>query len=517
MTTKLWSFLAAHKRILTLLLVLWIGVLAIRVWYAATHIPFYQDQARDVFLIQEKIRNNEWLVAYGPKASVGNFYLPPFYYQFSTFLFRLSGGHPLTMHWVITLAESFTPVVIFLILRYFLSEKGAMRAAWIYGCSFLVVHFGTFAWNPNMIPLFASLSLYGWCLYLFSKRPLGIVLGVFSLLVAFHLHYQTAVLFLFPLLVFFYSLKRNPKHILYWIVGGVCSLLLFLPYFSYEMQHSWQNTQAIVAYFTSEHSQYFDRVSKPAFIHTFLPAFVERVLIGKNISGILLGRLLFFIGMPLLVITSIKRRRVLWLLLYVLSIFLMLRLYKGDKVDYYMSTLFVLPAILFGLAIDYLPQKIRSLSIVIASVCLLLVFGKPMENGYQALQQASQFILSSTQGKPAQFIFHDDDLINTFAFTLKPTEREMIDQTSSQLIDVCGVTYPCFSKEENVCAFTRGFTYSALLKATNGYTQGEQKVINRTYAIGSGTLQNNRKIDVYPLYQTDLGYGSDTLMPIFYR
>src|SRR5258708_23702922 len=102
----------------------------------------------------------------------------------------------------------------------------------------------------------------------------------------------------------------------------------------------------MLAFFHENNTRYFDKVSKPAFILTFFPLLIERFMFGRNFHLLWLGRLLFFLGFLAGIVGTLhqKSREKLLILVYFICIFTMLRIYKGDKVDYYMSTLYVLPA-----------------------------------------------------------------------------------------------------------------------------------------------------------------------------
>ncbi len=89
--------------------------LIFRFVFSATHISFGQDIARDAWLIEQRINQKNLIVDYGPKASVGNFYLPPLYYQLHVLFSLVTNNNPLTMKWVITFVEALSPVLLFLI------------------------------------------------------------------------------------------------------------------------------------------------------------------------------------------------------------------------------------------------------------------------------------------------------------------------------------------------------------------------------------------------------------------
>ena len=265
-------------------------VFSFRAFYGFRHNSFGQDFARDLTLTQTKIKQGQVVVGYGPKASVGDFYLPPFYYQLMLVLGYLTQNFIWTMKLFVLFLESFTPILLYLILRQLkIKQVFSLGLAGLYAIAGLPTIFGTFAWNPNTIPFFSTLALYGWLRYLKSKVKWPLIVGPLLIAITIHLHYQAVVLAPFVIIFMIYSLIKRKQDWKYWIIGACLALLTFAPYFYFEAQNNWQNTQDIVNYFQAEHSQYYERVSKPAYVLTFLPSFFERTLVAKNLRWRWLG------------------------------------------------------------------------------------------------------------------------------------------------------------------------------------------------------------------------------------
>jgi hypothetical protein len=318
---KLSSF--KNYKILLFCISIFIFSFFVRVLHGSRFVIFGQDQARDAYLMRQLEVSKIWIVNLGPKASVGNFYLPPLYYQVHNIVSRATGENPLAMMWLIIFIESFTPIILFLWLCMVVEKRAAMLGAYVYAFSAGVIEYATFAWNPNMIPFFST--VLGFCCFLiiFKKIKMAIPVAVFALCVAVSLHFQAIVLVPFVLITFFISLKQDFRNLTYWLLGSMFSSLMFVPYVQGELASDWQNTRGMLSFFHENNTRYFDRVSKPVFIFVFFPSLIERVLLLKNVYLNLFGTLLFFGGILQAISSAIrhKSREKIAILIYFFCIF----------------------------------------------------------------------------------------------------------------------------------------------------------------------------------------------------
>lgn len=485
-------------------------VLCFRFFYAANVVNFTQDQARDVVLMDQFRQEKKLFVNYGPKASVGNFYLAPFYYQLHYFISFFTGNHPLTMHYVTTFVESFTPFVLLLILARFFDKKSSYVAATLFAFSPLVTIFATFAWNPNMIPFLSTLSLYLLLRYDAEKKWWQVVGGTLFIALAVHLHYQAVVLL--PFLAFYFVFVGRKLHL--WrhlLLAIILASVTMLPYFLGELANNWQNTRQIVAFFTSEHSKYFDRVSKPEFVLTFIPQFFERIFFKESFGWmkVIVGRLVFFAGFFLLFIKALKNKKLLLVLIYFISILIMMRVYKGDKLDYYMSTLFIAPYFLMATLLHFKKFFIGLVLLIawLAGGQYALVTPK---NQLNELMAAINFINHNVDGSAANFVFHDDNYVNIFSYGLKRYSTLKHDPNSSNVVDVCYGLQRCNWDGNLWCADDRGYTFMALFREAAKYKAGASFVTYDAFSLNIGEA-DPKVVPNYEISLYDNAYGSDLL------
>ena len=78
-----------------------------------------------------------------------------------------------------------------------------------YTLSYLPTTFGTFAWNPNIIPFLSTLALWLWTEYIINHRKKVLIIIPVLLAITVHLHYQAVVLAPFYLLALTHSLVQD--------------------------------------------------------------------------------------------------------------------------------------------------------------------------------------------------------------------------------------------------------------------------------------------------------------------
>lgn len=431
----------ARKLLSHPLAILFVITVIFRLWFAFAHLTFGQDFARDLYLSQGFQEQGVVFVGYGPKASVGNFYLPPFYYQLLLVLTSISSW-PLLITAVITIVEATTPILVFYILRDFTKKETALLGAFVYAFSGLAVTFGTFAWNPNMIPFFTTLSILLIKRYLSSGKLWELTVGILSVAIAFQLHYQVAVLMPFYIGLIVYTLLTKKFNFYHWLIAILIALIPFLPYLRTEVLDNFSNTNQIVKYFSEEHSKYYDRVSKISYITTYLPSFFERELTKINTPYLWLGRIILVLGMfSFFKLTRGKKAFIYFL--YFVSIIISLRLYKGDKLDYYLATLFILPSILVAAMIEKNRLVGISISLIVVIGSIFSLSQVRIQNQFSDLKTTMRDLNDNFKEDSVRLVIHEIDFTNTMLFGLSKYTQISVDQSSLNVLDVCRTGEDC--------------------------------------------------------------------------
>jgi hypothetical protein len=458
---------------------------------------------------------------YGPKASVGNFYLFPAYYQISLILSYLTNNHYLTMSFFIIFLESFSPILIYLILKKLdFKNNVAIGLSFIYMVSPLVTIFSSFAWNPNSIPFLSILILYLQILYLKNNKKVPLVLIPILLFLALSFHLQAVILLLSFFIFFIYVFIKNRNDLTYVLIGLFIALILFIPYILGEYQNDFINTKSIFNYLTAEHSHYYQRVSKLDYLFNFFPSFFERVLFHHELKFNFIGRIIFYLGLFCFMKTAFKKRGIiLFVLINFISIFLMLRVYKGDKIDYYMSVLFVFPVFLLAFIYDFQKKIALLLMIMIVFLSGRYYSSLSYNNELSNKMEIINYLREEFPENNLRLLIHDDNDINSMVYLIEKKTDLNIDQNSLSLLEILPKGISCektFKIKE--CLAYPGSTYSNLLmEKTNAKRTASRYFDKADYCVNFWELETNDHNIGYNLYSYNFDYGTDVLREELYE
>jgi len=352
---------------------LFVLAFALRLLKATYMVPFGEDQARDITIVLEHLSDRKPFVL-GPKASAGNFFVHPLYYYLLTVPVYLTNGNPAAVQYMIAFFDSLTVVVLFA-SGYLLSKKLGLITALLYAVSPYTVGVGGTAWSPHLIPLLSACVLYGVLRTFLKNDHTWIMLSIVSAVMAFEMHFQGAILLMMlgVLYVYSYFTKHHSK---YWYIGGFLSLLTFLP-FLFDLPVFLNNLQSITHFMFVEQKNVFQTVRTIPFFWNNMPGFVSEIL-GMKAYLLWFDRLLLYgslgcVGVLALFDVYRKKSTVPVLLsLLIGSAFVFLRVYKGDKLHYYM--LFLIPFIFYLFGYVYMLLEKTLIGRLAAYVTVVLLF-----------------------------------------------------------------------------------------------------------------------------------------------
>lgn len=338
----------------TIVILVWIFFISLflRSFNLSHYISFHEDQVRDLFYVKEHFETKK-LILLGPKASVGDFYLPPFWYYLMGIAYIFSKS-PLAPAFLTAIFGSLTSVFVFLFAKKFLNQKLSFIAGTLYSVSPLAIEYSRFAWNPNPIPFFVILTFFFLYEFLYENKENSFIFAAISANLAFQLHYQGLVIFIFYFLILLLFKKLNLKRFITYLL---VNFILVLPFIIFEMQNNFKNFLGIVNFvLNSQVKTPLKFLGIPFFVKFVLndfSSFLARVMFFKNL---ILGYLSLFV----LLITLIKfllkpyktekLDKVFKLISYFLIFsFMMLYFYKNSLIDFYL--LFLIPVVIIYLII----------------------------------------------------------------------------------------------------------------------------------------------------------------------
>jgi len=174
-----------YRHLLILLVIVAVGVF-FRTYHFHDWLQFSPDEARDATYIGDALTGKAPLPMLGPQAGNTQFYLGPLYYQAEYLSARLFGNAPDKMAYFDLLFSILAIPMLFLFLKRYFSEHLALSLTAVMSVSYFAVKISRFASNPNTIPFFTLLFLYGllWLMDRERKRKyipaafVGIGMGV---------------------------------------------------------------------------------------------------------------------------------------------------------------------------------------------------------------------------------------------------------------------------------------------------------------------------------------------------
>lgn len=347
------------KKITKIIVWLFLIALFLRLFRLPYYISYHQDQVRDLYYIKEYFEQGK-LILLGPKASVGDFFLPPFWYYLMSFAYIFSKS-PLAPATLSAILGSLTAVVIYLFAKKFLDEKLSFLTAALYAVSPLSIEYSRFAWNPNPIPLFVILTFYFLYKFLYEKNERSLYWGTIAANLAFQLHYQGLVIFIFYFLVIIFYKRFNPKRFFkYFLIN----FILVLPFVVYELQNGFKNTLGIVNFLMSSQVTTKLRFFGIPFFIKFMVKdfsfFLARVMFFKNQILGYLGLIILSVSLLISFLKFPKLAKHAKLVnLFLMFSFIMLYFYKNSLIDFYL--LFLIPIVIIyfvSTAKDFLGKKL---------------------------------------------------------------------------------------------------------------------------------------------------------------
>lgn len=265
------------KRVLLILAFITVAAVWVRTYNHHDWLFFKWDQARDATLLSYAIENGpEHLPLLGPRAAKADGdYLrlgPAYYYTqyISGVLFQST--KPDVFAYPDLLFSILTIPMFFIFLRLYFSRRLSLLSTALYAGSFIIIQHSRFSWNPNSVPLFMLLALYGLLQFTrareFKYKLRWISLWAFAFAIASQYHFFA----LFSLtatsgaFIFFYILSDDKEKFLskkrfkrikrtvfskttvfYTLASLLIIGFLYFPVILSEMNSSWNNTKRFIS------------------------------------------------------------------------------------------------------------------------------------------------------------------------------------------------------------------------------------------------------------------------------
>ena len=365
------SFLTENKSEFILLSIILLVGSFLRLYRISQYMTFLGDEGRDMILIR-RIFTELHPPLIGPGTSVGGMYLGPLYYYLMAIPLLIASFSPVGPSVAVALVGVATIILVWVIGRKWFSREAGLIAAALYATSPTVIHFSRSSWNPNVMPFFALLSVYGvWKAYREHKFGWLIVMGI-SFAFVLQSHYLGLILaptlFLFWLLTFKdVKKKKNNFKMKKFLKNSLIGLLSFLglmsPLLIFDLRHDFINSKAMIAFFTDKGDALSLNFLKIVYSIPGIFDLINTSLLGnKNAAVGLILSLNIAIGLTSLFVkgfTGAKKKKIsksgpeLMILIAWLAFGLIgLGIYQKEIYDHYFGFLFPVPFLLISAVIS---------------------------------------------------------------------------------------------------------------------------------------------------------------------
>ncbi len=366
-----------------------------RLFRIPENLQFLGDQGRDAIVVARIFKQHD-LVFIGPVTSVGNMYLGPLYYYFMLPFLWLSYPSPLGPAYAVAILGILTVWLVYKWGKELVGETPAVIAAGLYAITSTVIIYTRFSWNPNPAP-FVSLAMIYATYKAWTKNPRWWILVAACFAVLMQLHYVTlltaggaGLIWLAGAYQQWPTWRKKPQKAWSWLwpilVGALIVALSLTPLVLFDARHDWLNVRAFTKLSTQEKS-FKSAIPEPVYVQIAdtvkemhgrsLHIFFEYV-IGKNrtLNTLLLVGLLAIVLKVL--VHSKEKQQGLWVLLaYLFTSVVGLSFYEHTVFDHYVSYLFPVTFLLYGVALGWLWHHKLTKILVIAAVLGIAYYNVP--------------------------------------------------------------------------------------------------------------------------------------------
>lgn len=383
----------------------------LRLYRIEDYMGFLGDEGRDALVVKRIIVDHK-LTLLGPITSVGLMHLGPAYYYFMLPFLWAWNLNPVGPAIMVALFSLATIVLMWQLAREFFSEKAGMIAGILYALSPLVIIHAHSSWNPNILPFWGLLLIYGLIKVVVKKDFRWLFVVGASLGIAIQLHYVALVFG--PIILSTLLLIRFKVPIKYLIGGFIAFVFTYSPFIFFELRHQFINTKTVIEFVTRGGD------TAPSF--EFLPFFshfwdltirmIWRLVVVENAEA----SMVFLAGLIASLIYIWKsaqkntRQALNVLFVWFFVGISLLALYTGNIYDYYLMFIFPFPFLIIGIVFSWCMRKrVGTIGALLVILVLSFIYSKhtsiakePNRLAKQA-QEISQFILDKAQKNPYNF------------------------------------------------------------------------------------------------------------------
>ncbi len=415
-----------------------------RIYKIDQYMTFLGDEGRDASIVRDMVIGQKFTLL-GPGTSIGNMYLGPLYYYMmipSLALFGLSPAGPAV---AIALLGVATVGLLWWWGRQLFGRVSALLISILYSLAPTIIIYSRSSWNPNIMPFFALLCMYGiWKVWKFGYWR-WLIISAISFAFVLNSHYLG--LLLFPVILIFTFLAfrnfKNSKTNFHLLTSIFIFMILMSPLLFFDLRHNFMNFKNILVFFTKRQETVNLKVYKAIpNLWSIWEMIISSLVVAKNNIYSMATSILILVGLGWVIKT--KTQKDYWLItLWLVTGLVGLGLYKQHIYDHYFGFLFPAIFLLLGYILSKL-NKYLSFGIVLFLIIINLWSNPlrfPPNNQWKHTQSTADFITEKANSQPFNLALLSKgnyDMSYRYALSLKNAEyKTLLEQNTNQLFVIC--------------------------------------------------------------------------------
>ncbi|MDP1743519.1 MAG: glycosyltransferase family 39 protein, partial [Candidatus Amesbacteria bacterium] len=415
-----------------------------RMYKIDQYMTFLGDEGRDAMVVRDMVIGKKFTLL-GPGTSVGNMYLGPLYYYMMVPSLALFGLSPVGPAVAVALLGVATVGLLWWWGRQLFGRTSALLISIAYSLSPTIIIYSRSSWNPNIMPFFALLAMYGiWKVWKFGYWR-WLVISAVSLAFVLNSHYLG--LLLIPVILLFvflaYQKFKNSKTNLYFLISIFSFIILMSPLLFFDLRHDFMNFKSIKLFFTDRQTTVNLKVYKAIpNLWTIWEMIISSMLVAKNNLYTLATSIMVIMGFGWVLKSKVSKD--FWLVVtWLLSGLMGLGLYKQHIYDHYFGFLYPAIFLLLGYVFSKL-NKHLAFGIVLFLIIVNLQSNPlryPPNNQWRNTKETADFIIIKSGGEPFNLALLSKgnyDMSYRYALSLKNSKyKTLLQQNTKQLFVIC--------------------------------------------------------------------------------
>ena len=435
------------------LLVILAFALFLRLFKIDGFMTFLGDEGRDVRIVRDIIRDGN-LVFIGPQTSVGNMYLGPLYYYMMTPALLLSNLNPVGPAIMIAFLSVLTILFTWFVARTWFGKVAALVASIFFAVSPVAIIYGRTSWNPNPMPFFALLCIWGIYQVWQHKKYFWLIIVGASAAFALQMHYLG--LLLLPTLGLFWilsliRLKKEKHSTKSFTKNTILAIFIFLslmsPLVLFDIKHSGMNFSALTAMLSAKSGVFnlADSLAKPFTLFSF----TQSSLLTGNEKPKLIVTIILCVISALFILINRKKPSIQIITSWILFTIIGLSLYNQPVYIHYLGLVYPAVFLLSGALFSSVVKMNPVFKWVFITLLAILVFNALRTSpafespNYQLrrTEQAADLIIQESQGQEFNFgLISKNNYDESYRYFLENKQAKLVrgeDKIVDQLFVIC--------------------------------------------------------------------------------